>query len=107
MFGNFAENFALNFPIDVQGGLFPTAPPAPPQASAGSSAAAAGGPATPPGGAAPAPSLAPAEGVGGASPAPTAPGSALGSPLAPQQMPTAPQSEPPPAAGVGSQFGKV
>ena len=29
MFGNFAENFALNFPIDVQGGLFPAAPRTP------------------------------------------------------------------------------
>lgn len=114
MFGDFYQNFGLNFPLqgaDPQGGLLgANSPPGPPQSGVGSPEAAGGAPLAPTAPAAPAASLSPAAGVGGASPSPTAAGSPLSSPLGMGQATTAPTNpaEPSPmapAAGVGSQFG--
>lgn len=119
MFGDFLQQFGLNFPLqaaDVQGGLFGLNAPVPGDPSVGT---------------APPPMAAPGGGVGGAK-APlganasaalpvTAPPPAtaqqqpqqspLASPLAPGQgqLGGLSQNEPAPAAGVGSQFsvGKV
>jgi hypothetical protein len=92
MFGDFLSNFGLNFPVDVNGGLFPQAPTAaaPPQSGVGTPGAT--------GTSTPAPTGSPAAGVGQAGAATTSP-SPLASPLSPGQ--TAP------VAGQGSPFGKV
>lgn len=107
MFGDFMQQFGLQFPfqtVDTQGGMLGQNTPQGPQLGStfpGTGTAAA--PATPP-----APQASPAAGVGGPSPPPTAP-SPLASPLSPGQaqlpMPAAPEQSAP-AAGVGSQFGK-
>lgn len=105
MFGDFFQNFGLNFPFqgaDPQGGLFGQNAPAPDQAGLG-------GPATPTGaGQGQPPISAPAAGTGPASPL------ANPSPLAPPNSfsPPKPANQPPnvtapaPAAGVGSLFGQ-
>ena len=126
MFGNFMQNFGLDFPLqqaDAQGGLFganaPQAgepplggPAAPGGAGTGlnMTAPATGGPPPGPGGplAAPGVITPPAAtnpaGSGSAAPSP------LASPLAPGggasalQQPPPPADNPAPAAGVGSQF---
>lgn len=119
MFGDFLQQFGLNFPLqaaDVQGGLFGLNAPVPGDPSVGTapppmaaSAGDVGGAKTPPATAA---TAAPPV---SASPPPAAPqqqpqSSPLASPLAPGQSQLGPlQNEAAPAAGVGSQFigGKI
>lgn len=103
MFGNFAENFGLNFPLDSQGGLFGATAPVP--GVPGSENPPAGGLTGAPLNPSAAPAASPAAGIGGSTPSPTS-GSPLASPLAAGQAPqAAPAAESAPAAGVASQFG--
>jgi hypothetical protein len=100
MFGNFAENFGLNFPVDNQGGLFPQqAAPAAPGVDQGGLTAAPLSPS-------PATTASPAAGIPGGAPSPMA------SPLAPGQatqaaVATDQPSAAAPAAGLASPFGKA
>jgi hypothetical protein len=102
MFGNFAENFGLNFPLqgaDVQGGMFGQNAPAP--ETGGASQGGLPAP-TPP------PAAAPAAGMAAPSAAPQS--SPLASPLGPgqqqQPQPSLPDQAAAPAVGVGSPLGK-
>jgi hypothetical protein len=127
MFGNFLQQFSLDFPLqsaDAQGGMFGLNAPVAGDPSAGTTPPAPGGAGTglnmaqPASGAAKAPPSVTAPPSGGnnlqpvAPPAATAPPapSPLASPLAPgggSGFQGQPQNDPAPAAGVGSQFNKA
>ncbi len=124
MFGDFFQNFGLNFPMqgaDPQGGLFGDDAPVVGQPPLGGPAAPGGagtgrtGPNTvaPTGPALPGSIEAPlvsqnAAGAGSPAPAPSPTPSPFASPLAPGQSPPAqpqpPQGDSAPAAGINSQF---
>lgn len=126
MFGDFLQQFGLNFSVDPQGGLFaPAGPPdqpgnalAPPApggpggglnmaAPGGGSAKAPPGVTAPPGTITPSPAPATAPQPATAVPSPLASPLALGGGGANGTL-APPQNEPAaPAAGVGSQFGKT
>ena len=100
MFGNFAQNFGLNFPLqgaDVQGGMFGQNAPAPDPGAQGGLPAPA-----------PQPNAGPAAGMAAPSAGPQP--SPLASPLGPgqqqQPQPSLPDQAAAPAVGVGSPLGK-